>query len=211
MSDLTSAVSSILFCGRNVEKKVKEDRLKEPVIICQTWNAANYLAKIGDIDSKVVKGTKGAVDAFRLAGESNKFIKSTCKVLDFGGGYVNGVIGGCAFLEAASKKNKDEQLSTGLKSAASIGLMLLAEKKILKPHLKNFMEYVSKIKSVDKVVEKVMKSASKYKYGDKLSDVTESILFVTGSALASTAGEKFGSMVARQVQPAAKKEEKKAA
>lgn len=210
MSDLTSAVASTLFLGRNVEKKVKEKRLKEPVIICQAWNAANYLAKIGDIDSKVVKGTKGAIDAFRLAGESNKFIKSTCKVLDFSGGYVNGVIGGCGFLEAVSKKNKDEQLSTGLKNAASIGLMLLFEKKVLKPYLRNFMEYISKIKGVDKIVEKIMKSASKYKYGDKLTDVTESILFVTGSGLASAVGEKFGSMVARQVQPVKGKEKKAA-
>lgn len=207
MSAVVSAVKSILFCSRNVEKKVEENRLKEPVIICQAWNAANYLSKIGDIDSKVVKGTKSAVDAFRLAGESNNFIKNTCKVLDFGGKYVNGVIAATAGAEILLSDDEDK-LSLGLQRGAGIIAMLGAEQGVLKPYLKDSMEYISKIKGVDKVVEKVMKSVSKYKYGHKLPEIVEGAAFVAGSALASSVGEKFGSMVARQIKP---ETEKKAA
>lgn len=189
-------VSTTLFCAKNMNKAENGHSSK-------LLPASAQLAKIGKeiskLDNTVGKGARTAVDALKGAVKNEKLFEFAGKAVDLASKSVNPLICVSAGVDALTADDKQSAL---IANTAAVASMLTFEDKIMKPYLKGTLEDIAKIKGIDKISEDIMKAASKYKHGGKLPAIIEGATFVLGSGLAYSVGQKFGSVVAKQVKSA---------
>lgn len=188
-------VSTTLFCAKNLNNVGNGHDSK--------WlPASGQLAKLGKeinkYDNAISRGTKSAVDALKGVVKNEKVFEYAGKAIDLASKSINPLICASAGVDVLMADDKESALITNTAAVAS----MFAVEGLMKKHLKNTLKDVSEIKGMDKITEEVMRSASKYKHGGKLPAIIEGATFVLGSGLAYNFGQKFGSLVAKQVKSA---------
>ncbi|MFA7658940.1 MAG: hypothetical protein WCY19_05865 [Candidatus Gastranaerophilaceae bacterium] len=186
---MSNVISSAIFCARNVDKAEKQDKIgRWAVAAGQAKKVVDY---VSTLDNEVGKGARTAVNALKTYSESEKLLSYAGKAIDFASRKVNPLICVSSGIDILRADDKDSAL---IKNAAALSSMFAVE------HLmKNHLDDIPKIKGIDKIAERVMKFAAKYKIEGKLPAIIHGVAFVVGSCTAYSLGDKFGTMVAGEV------------
>lgn len=199
MSSLAPAISSLLFFGRNGFVAASEDKFKEPQMVGQAGNFGKNLAEhLAKYDNAAGKTARTAVDALKMAAESDKVIGYAGKTLDFAMRYVNPLI--CVSAGIDILRSKDPK-TTSIIDLTALACMFGGEY-----WFNHYAKEILKVKGIDKIAEGIMKC----KHGDKIAEIIRGVAFVLTSYASYNVGKKFGTMVARTVKEP-EQEEKQAA
>lgn len=193
-----NAVSSAVFCARRIgkaEKKSQEGQNGVALtnIFVATGQGTKVVKYVAQLDNKVGKTAKTAVDALQMASKNEKLLQYGGKALNLAAEYVNPLICISAGVDVLTSEDKESAL---IKNASGLGAMFAVEHV-----MKNHLDDIVKIKGIDKIAEKVMKWAKTFKGGEKgVPAVVHGLAFVLGSCTAYNIGNKFGTLVANKAK-----------
>lgn len=187
---MSNVISSAIFCVRNVDKVEKQGKVgRSAVAVGQGKKVFDYVATL---DNEVGKTAKTAVDALKTYSQKEKLLSYAGKAVDFASKNVNPLICVSSGIDVLMADDKDTAI---IKNTAALGSMFAAEN-LMKKHLDD----IPKMKSMEKTAQRVMKFATKHKMEGKLPAIIHGVAFVVGSCVAYSAGEKFGTLVAKKVK-----------
>lgn len=187
---MSNIVSSAIFCARNVDKAENHDKIgRWAVAAGQGKKVVDY---VRTLDNEVGKSANEAVEGLKMFSKSEKLLSYAGKAVDFASKNVNPLICVSSGIDVLMADDKDEAL---VKNAAALSTMFAVEH-VMKKH----MDDVVKIKGIDKIAEKVMGFAKRFKAEGKVPAIAHGVAFVVGSCVAYNVGEKFGSLVINKVR-----------
>lgn len=189
---MPNVISSAIFCARNVDKAENQGKVGR-------WSvAAGQAKKVADhvstLDNTLGREAQAAIDAFKTASKSSKALEYAGKAVDFAAKNINPLICVSSGIDVLMADDKESALVT---NTAALTSMFAGEKL-----MKEYMDEIPKIKGVDRIAEKVLEFAKKFKCEGKLPSIIHGVAFVTGSCLAYSAGEGFGKLLLGQTQQA---------
>ena len=203
---MSNVVSSILFGIRRVDKTGKQ---KDPV---SALIAGGQFRTAGEsiiaLDNEVGKTAKTAVEAFNIAAKNEKLLSYAGKVINFASENVNPLICVSSGLKVILADDKDTAIIT---NAAALGSMFAVES-LMKKEVNKVTEQQAldklligakdaalESKTLGKTAKNLLTFAEKHGGTGKWATVAHGVAFVAGSCLAYSAGEKFGTLVAKKV------------
>jgi hypothetical protein len=195
---LSSIVASTLFCGRNVGK-CEKGQFREPVVVGQGANALKYITTL---DNSIGKGARTAVEALETLAKNEKLFDVAGKAVKLASEYVNPLICVSSGIDVLMSDDKESALITNTAALTS----MFAVEGLMKKHL----EEIPKMEFMKGITKGVMEFATKYKCEGKLPSIIHGVAFVVGSCTAYGLGQKFGTMVVREVKSAETGKEKAA-
>ena len=163
-----SPVATGIFSIRNADKTSNGDIGRLPVTIGQAGSVVKATAQYDNIFSKSIK------NGLEIA-KNDAVLNKIGKVVKFAGDNVNPLICVSSGLKVVMADEKDKK-NTLITEAGCLAGMFLGE---------GWMK-----KNLDKILDKS-------KLPPKISPIVKGIVFVTGSILSSTIGEKLGAKIAQ--------------
>lgn len=180
----STIVRSGLFGLRNVDKTQQGHIGKCAVAGGQIRNA---IVEARKYDGVVGETAKTAIEALKSLSQEQKVFDYAGKALNLAGKYINPLICVSAGIDVALADDKEKAFVENTFGLAG----MFAVESMMKKHL----DKIVKVKGIDTIAEKVMKFASKFKYGKHLPAVAHGGGFVIGSCLAFAASQSFGSLL----------------
>ncbi len=167
---MSNAISSLIFCARNVDKTKHGDIGRAPVALAQGLKVVDCVA---EHNKAVAVGTEKAASVFAEAAQHSKFADRLLKATKWAKNNVNPMI---CISSGIKVIKSDDKLSTGLVELGAISSMLAGEG-------------IAK-----KLLAKIFTSGSIY------SKIASGVLFVGASIASYSLGEKVGKDLAKEVR-----------
>lgn len=187
---MSNIVSSAIFCARNVNKAECQDKVgRWAVAAGQGKKVVDY---VRTLDNELGKSANSSVEALKTFSKSEKLLTYAGKAIDFASKNVNPLICVSSGIDILRADDKQSALIT---NAAALSSMFAVEN-LMKKHL----DEIPKIKGIDKIAQKVMEFAKKYKCEGRLPAIIHGTVFVAGSVASYALGEKFGTLVANKAK-----------
>ena len=193
---MTNEVAALIFCARNGKKVENGEIGRFPVAIGQ---ANKFVNSVVNLDNAIGKGTKAAVDAFKLAAKGDKLLDYAGKGVKFASEHINPLI---CVSSGINILTSDDKTATFLQQAPALTTMFSVEKL-----MKKYMDSDKNEAKLKKWADELLKFAEEKGLGKfstttlgKLPAILKGTLFVIGSVSAYSAGQKFGNLLVSKVE-----------
>jgi len=190
-TNFASAITSLGFSARNVDKAVRKDEIPRGLIaVGQVGNAVNSIMAL---DNAIGKSAKTAVDILEKYSKQEKLLSYAGQGVKFISDHINPLL--C--ISAGIKVLRSDDKETALVQETAAMSAMFAGEALMKKH----MDKIVKVEGIDKIADKVVAYSSKTKARGVIPSVIKGTAFVAGSILASTIGRQVGTLVTDNVMP----------
>lgn len=187
---MTNALSSAIFCVRNVDKTKHGEVGRSAVAVGQAKKVVDSVMKI---DGKIGKGTTKAIENVINFSNKSKTLQFSGKIIKFASDNINPLICVSSGIKVAMAEDKE---TTFINEAGALSGMFLAEK-----HAKKGLNKLFESKTVTELCEKGVKAADAKGYKAISSAIKSSPTVLKGLffVFASIGGYTIGSKIAKKI------------
>jgi len=200
---LAYAIQSCIFGCRSLERFKEGNDIRGVIGATQLYNSVNATgvgSKLMGQQNIIGSCARGVNASFQTLKATNKAVNALSKSVDWASRNVNPLIIGAGAYKVYKSENKPKAL---VEEAAALSTMFLFEG-AMKKHLSD----IPKIKCIAKYADKVLDYCNNTKLLGKISlkgipSIVRALVFVGGSILGYTLGQKMGKKVTAKIEEAA--------